>query len=155
MQPFRIRDDARTWFKDLFDRKEFKIGFDPFYFCFIAGIAAKRKLSLPQDDTPELVDYFPEHYNGTRAQTLVALFLARELEQLGVRMDEKRAVHAAIANLICYGSPNHLSDEGVKEFNRYAHGGFDVLLEWFDDRPRSLETFVRAFKRHIDAQLSV
>lgn len=36
----------------------------------------------------------------------------------------------------------YLSGEGVREFNKYAHGGHEVLLEWFEYRPRSLETFL-------------
>lgn len=157
MQPFRVRSDATAWFKELYDRKEFKIGFDAFYFCFIAGVATRRKASIPLEETSELVDYFPEHYNSARAHTLIALFLKTELDELGVEIGEKgekRDVHAAIAKLVDHNSLSKLSGDGVAEFNRYAHGGFDVLAEWFDDRPRSLETFLRAFKRKMDTSLS-
>ncbi len=157
MQPFRIREDALAWFKDLYDRKEFRINFDAFYFCFVAGIASRRKLSFPQDETPELINYFPDGYNGIRAQTLISLFLKTELNELGVAMGEKgekRDVHAAIARLVDYSSLSKLSDEGVSQFNQYAHGGFEALTEWFDDRPRSLETFLRAFKVKLDDALA-
>jgi len=153
MQPFRIREDALAWFKELYSRKEFRIGFDAFYFCFMAGIASRRKLSFTQDETSELVSYFPDGYNGTRGQALVALFLKAELDELGVAMDEtgkKRDVHAAIAKLVDYSAPSKLSAEGTTLFNQYAHGGFEALSEWFDDRPRSLETFLRAFKLKLD-----
>lgn len=157
MQPFRIREDALAWFKELYDRKEFRINFDAFYFCFVAGIASRRKLSFPQDETPELINYFPDGYNGIRAQTLVALFLKTELDELGVAMGEKgekRDVHAAIARLVDYSALSKLSDDGVAQFNQYAHGGFEALTEWFDDRPRSLETFLRAFKLRLDNALA-
>jgi hypothetical protein len=153
MQPFRLKKDAQVWFKDLFDKGDFKIFFDAFYFCFLAGVAAGRKASATTEEAPELVEYFPDGYKHHRAQTLIALFLTKELEQLGVEMDEKRKVHAAIARLVSPESPTHLSDEGMREFNQYAHGGYDVLLQWFDDRPRSLETFLRTFKRQVDARL--
>jgi hypothetical protein len=152
MQPFRIRADARTWFKELRE-KSFKTDFDSFYFCFMAGIIAKRKQAMLLDDTAELVAYFPDRYSG-RGKLLVALFLTRELEQLGVTMNEKAAVHSAIAQLVNPEAPNFLSDDGVREFNKYAHGGYDVLLDWFDDRPRSLETFLRTYKRKVDASLA-
>jgi hypothetical protein len=42
----------------------------------------------------------------------------------------------------------------MREFSKYAHGGFEVLSEWFDDRPRSLETFLRAFKRKVDTRMN-
>ena len=30
----------------------------------------------------------------------------------------------------------------MEEINHYAAGGFDILTDWFDDRPRHLETFL-------------
>jgi hypothetical protein len=157
MLPFRVREDALVWFRELYSRKEFRINFDAFYFCFIAGIASRRKMNCAQDETPELVSYFPDNYNGIRGQSLIALFLKAELDELGVAMDEKgekRDVHAAIARLVDYSSLSKLSADGVTQFNQYAHGGFEVLTEWFDDRPRSLETFLRAFKLKLDDSLT-
>lgn len=107
--------------------------------------------------TSELVSYFPDGYNGTRGQALVALFLKTELDELGVAMDEKgkkRDVHAAIAKLVDYSSLSKLSADGTAQFNQYAHGDFEALTEWFDDRPRSLETFLRAFKFKLDDALA-
>lgn len=153
MQPFRLRLDARQWFKDLRDQRVFKIDFDAFYFCFIAGITTKRKQTVPIDETAELVPYFPDRYTA-RGKLLVALFLKSELEVLGVSMDERREVHAAIAHLVTPEAQNYLSDEGVREFNKYAHGGYEQLIEWFEDRPRSLETFLRAYKRRVDAAMN-
>jgi hypothetical protein len=153
-QPFRIRENARSWFKELRDEKMFRTDFDSFYFCFIAGVAVRRKQSISSEETAELVDYFPDRY-AMRSKLLVALFLTRELQELGVIMSEKGAVHAAIAGLVSPDAQNHLSDSGVREFNRYAHGGFDVLLDWYDERPRSLDTFLLVFKQRIDAALAV
>ncbi|WP_406260207.1 hypothetical protein [Streptomyces chartreusis] len=154
MAPFRIRKEARHWFRDLRDiEKTFKLDFDAYYFCFMAGVVLRQKRSIPYDDTAEIVTSFPERYNQERGKLMVALFLTRELDYLGVRMDEKKSVHAAIAKLVNPESPNHLSDDGMREFNAYAHGGYDVLLDWFDDRPRTLDTFVRIFKQKIDEAL--
>ena len=150
MQPFRLRLDARQWFKDLREQRVFKTDFDAFYFCFIAGVTTKRKEDVPLDETAELVVYFPDRYSS-RGKLLVGLFLKSELEVLGVSMDERPEVHSAIAHLVTPDAPNFLSDEGVREFNKYAHGGYDQLIEWFEDRPRSLETFLRAYKRRIDS----
>ena len=144
---FAIRKKARGWFRDI--RSDLTLDFDAFYFCFIAGIMATRKKDVPAADTGALVENFPGPYKN-RGRLLVALFLSRELECLGVTMSEKKAVHAAIARLVDPNAPNHLSDDGVREFNKYAHGGFEVLQEWFDDRPRSLETFLRAFRRKVE-----
>jgi hypothetical protein len=151
--PFRIRIDARDWFRDLRDvEKSFRTDFDAFYFCFIAGVSSGQKQSATSAETAELVDNFPDRYGG-RGKLLVALFLAQELHEFGILVQDKRAVHTAVARLVNPTAPNHLSDEGVRQFNKYAHGGFDVLLDWFDDRPRSLDSFLRLFKRRMDSVL--
>lgn len=144
---FAIRKDARDWFKDI--RGDLDLDFDAFYFCFIAGVTAKRKKDILAADTASLVDNFPGPYRS-RGRLLVSLFLSRELQFLGITMAEKRTIHSAIARLVNPDAPNYLSDEGVREFNKYCHGGYEVLLEWFEYRPQSLETFLRTFKRRID-----
>lgn len=147
---FAIRKDARDWFKDI--RDDLTLDFDAFYFCFVAGITEKRKKEVTAADTAALVENFPGPYKN-RGRLLIALFLSRELDYLGVTMHEKETVHAAIGDLVDPNAANYLSDNGVREFNKYAHGGYDVLLDWFDDRPRSLETFLRRFHREIDTRV--
>lgn len=148
---FRLRKEARDWFKDLRDReKSFKIDFDSYYFCFLAGIAFPRKRTA--DDAADLVDHFPANY-GPRGKLLVALFLTAELKALGLAFNEKKAVHSAISRFVDPNAPHHMSEEGIREFNKYAHGGYEVLLEWFEDRPRSIDTFLRLFKTKLDEHL--
>ena len=150
--PFRLREDAKKWFADLL-KDGFSVGFDAFYYCFIAGIAKGQKADVLTEEAPELVEYFPDRYRA-RSRLLVALFLTQELHALGVDMNDKLAVNSAISRLIDPNAPSHLSDEGMKEFNRYAYGGFEVLLDWFDDRPRTLETFLRQFKTELNNPLN-
>ena len=148
---FAIRKDARDWFKDI--RGDLDLDFDAFYFCFVAGVAAKRKKDIPAAETASLVDNFPGPYRN-RGRLLVSLFLSRELQFLGITMAEKRTIHSAIARLVDPVASNHLSDEGVREFNKYCHGGYEVLLEWFEYRPQSLETFLRLFSKRVSETLS-
>lgn len=153
---FRIRTDAKKWFKLIDkDKKGFNTDFDILYFCFMAGITARRKRDIPQSQTNELVDYFPDRYTGDRGRLLIAIFLARELEALGITMREKNVVHREISRLISPDSPNYLSSEGLREFNQYIYGGFDVLLDWFNDQPRNLETFLQMYKRKVDVALEI
>ena len=153
MQPFRLRLDAREWFKDLRDQRSFKVDFDAFYFCFMAGVATKCKKEVALSETAELVAHFPDRYSS-RGKSMVGLFLKVELDSLGVSMDERSAVNSTVARLVNPDSQHFLSDEGLREFNRYAHGGYERLREWFDgDRPRSLETFLRIFKSKLDESL--
>lgn len=153
MPPFRIREDALEWFGELYKDNSFEIDFDAYYFCFIAGICSKQKKNVPTEKTNELVDYFPGKYRS-RGNLLVGLFLMREFEDLGVTLAEKEAVHSSIGRLVSPDAQNRLSDDGVREFNRYAHAGFETLFEWFDqDKPRSLETFLGTFKKNVEIVL--
>ena len=150
---FAIRNEARDWFRDIRDDFKTPSGvvpapeFDTFYFCFMAGIITGSKADITASKMSALVENFPGPYKN-RGRLLVALFLRRELDYLGVTMVEKQLVRDEISRLVDPEKPNYLSDEGVREFNRYASGGFEVLkYEWFqNDRPRSLETFLREFK---------
>ena len=147
---FRLRKDARTWFKGI--RGSLNMDFDIYYFCLMAGLATRAKLDATQSETAEIVQYFPGEY-GTKGRLIVALFLKTELEELGVSMEERAAVHDTISRMVKPNSPSNLSDEGEREMNKYAHGGFGVLTEWFDDRPRTLETFLPLYKRYLDKAL--
>lgn len=149
MQPFRLRLDARKWFRDLRDQNMFEIDFDAFYFCFVTGIVTGTKVAVPTMETAELVDNFPEKYKS-RGKLLVGLFLKSELDLLGISMMDRRAVRTTIGRFVSPESPSFLSGEGINEFNRYAHGGYERLIEWFESRPHSLETFLRDFKRRMD-----
>ena len=153
---FFIRKEARHWFRDV--KNEFSAlpgarnapDFDAFYFCFIAGITMNRKESLPQEETAQLVPGFPEAYKS-RGSLLVSLFLCRELKSRGVDLTERQRVRDVLSELVQPQAQNLLSDDGVREFNKYSFGGYDVLLDWFDHhRPTSLETFLRTFKRRIE-----
>lgn len=151
MTPFRVRKDARKWFNELYRDGSFRIDFDAFYFCFVAGVATGRKRAMTGDDTSEMTDRFPGPY-GASSKILVGLFLSAEIRKLGLVMSERERVHLEIAKLVRYDSVNHLTAAGVAEFCQYAHGGYEALLEWFDDRPRTLETFERQFKRSLESR---
>ena len=144
---FAIRKNARDWWFAKI-KGQFEVDFDIFYFCFIAGIAKDRKASFSGSDVVALVENFPGRYKD-RGALLVSLFLSRELKSLGVTLNDKQAIRSQISNLVRHNVQNYLSDEGVREFNKYAHGGFDVLQEWFEDRPRSLDTFLRIFHQKV------
>lgn len=157
---FILRTDARKWFEPLRGSLVAPTGasqawhFDAFYFCFIAGIASGTKApSLPSgDDRIPVVEHFPGPYR-TRGRLVVSVFLAHELASLGVEMDDKQMVREAVARLVNPHSANYLTDYGVQELSKYAAGGFDVLLEWFDHQPRSLHSFLQMFKEFVDESI--
>lgn len=148
---FRLRKDAKPWFKDI--RGKLNYDFDEYYFCLMAGLAAGVKKDVPQSETDELVQSFPGEYRK-RGRIIVALFLKTELAQMGVSLTERSALNQSIDTLVEPTSPSTLSDEGEHELNKYADGGFEVLTEWLEDRPRTLETFLPLFKRRLDEALA-
>ena len=147
--PFRLSKDAREWFRDLEDG--FDIDFDIYYLCLMAGLSTGKKESVPTTQAPELVDYFPADYQSKR-RVIVALFLSKELEALGISMSERDQVYGQIAKLVDPLTPSGLSDVGMREMNRYSYGGFDVLAnEWFEERPRIMEVFLPIFKKNLSS----
>lgn len=154
--PFRITKESEKWFSEIREKDDngFSLGFDILYFCFMAGISkGKKDKDIVQDQTSELVDYFPGRYRD-KGYLLVALFLSTELRQLGINISEKETVYSEISKLVNVNAPSKLSDEGMHEFNKYVYGGFDVLMDWFDDKPQSLETFLMQFKIELDKNLN-
>jgi hypothetical protein len=154
MADFRILKDARPWFKDLYSKEEgLVIDFEIYYFCLMAGLATGKKRSdLTTTDTTELVQHFPGRYKE-RGKIIVSLFLARYLASLGVTLTDKKTAHNQISKLISPTSPNYLSDDGMKELNKYAAAGYEEIVGWFEDRPRTLESFLRTFALKIATQV--
>jgi hypothetical protein len=148
MGVFRLRKESKSWFKDIVNKNALQLDFDVYYFCLVAGLATKIKRDLPTAETSELVETFPGRYRD-RSKIIIALFLARELDSLGVTLKDKKTAHNQISRLVRPDSPNCLSDEGMKELNKYAAGGFEAISSWFEDRPRSLDTFLRIFSMKI------
>jgi len=100
-----------------------------------------------------LAQDFPGEYRS-RGRIIAALLLTKELKKLGIRFEEGATLHKEIAKLIDPLSSTHLSSVGMDEINHYSFGGFDVLTEWFDDRPRHLETFLPKFRAQLKTALS-
>ena len=151
MADFRILKDAKTWFKDIYSKEEgLTIDFEIYYFCLMAGLAiGKKRADLTTNETSELVQHFPGRYKE-KGKLIVSLFLARYLASLGVTLTDKKTAHNQISKLISPTSPSYLSDEGMKELNKYAAAGYEEIIGWFEERPRTLESFLRTFALKID-----
>ncbi|WP_207462159.1 hypothetical protein [Azospirillum sp. SYSU D00513] len=150
---FRLRTDAEKWFSEI--EGELDLKFDIYYFCLIAGFAAVRKSSLTSADKPAFVDDFPGDYKLQQNLLLGGLIDAelRDLLGRGVTVKDKPVVQKSVSRLLtAAGASTHLSggtDGGAARMNEYASGGFDVLFERMIDKPRKLETFLRAYAKLI------
>jgi hypothetical protein len=143
--PFRLRRDSRKWFQDI--AGDFEVDFDMYYLCLVAGLAAGgRRAEVKTSDTTELVDTFPGSYRE-KGRVIIALFLATEIERMGISQDDREAVHKQIRELVDPRTPSQLSEDGMKLMNQISYGVFDVLTEQFDDRPRSIESFLVGYDR--------
>lgn len=147
---FRLRVDAKKWFRNI--DSVFDVDFDIYYLCLMAGLATGRKEDATQSEAKDLVNEFPGPYK-TQGRLITALFLSRELKALGIKPTERTALHSAIRNLVDPSSAAHLSDIGMKELNKYAFGGFEVLNEWFQEKPQTIETFLPLYKQYLDSAL--
>lgn len=142
--PFRLRRDARSWFRDL--ESQFELDFDMYHLCLVAGLSDKRKTKIPDDDTTVLVENFPGDYRSY-GRVIVGFFLTVELEVLGVGGADRESLNRTINRLVDPASQSYLSNEGMRAMNQYSYGGFEVVSEWFEDRPR---TFGGFFPRYYD-----
>ena len=148
--PFRLRRDARQWFRYIYS--SFSLDFDLYYLCLMAGLTESRLENTAAADTTELVDNFPGEYR-TKGRLIVSLFLSRELRRMAVDYSERAAVHQTINQLVDPLAPSHLSESGLRQINKYAFGGYEVLTEWFPDPPRRVETFLVAYMRKLRSAL--
>jgi hypothetical protein len=147
---FRIKNEAKDWFKHIKDNMEF--AFDYYYLCLMVGLASKQKKDqdIPESDTAELTQDFPGDYR-LRGRLIIALFIKTDLELMGINLAEKVALNEYFHKLVDPHSSSGLSNEGERLINRYANRGFEILTEWFDDKPRNLEIFLPMYKRKLDS----
>lgn len=146
---FRLLHDAERWFRYI--RPSFDYDFDVYYFCLIAGLTdGYLRSDIPSSQTKDLVDNFPGKYRE-KGRLIIGFFLSRHLKKMGVSFDERDALNATINPLINPDSPSRLSDEGIRYFNHYSYGGFEVLTNHFLEEPRNAEVFLPEYHRMISS----
>lgn len=144
---FRLPREAESWFSGI--RKEFSLEFDIYYFCLMAGLAKRETDTIPTSETKDVINRFPQEYRA-EAKIIISLFLKTELNLIGINLKDRKAVNETIRNYVETGSPTHLSDEGEKQINKYVNRGLQVLKEYFNDKPRTLEVFLLRFAKMIN-----
>jgi hypothetical protein len=143
---FRLPNDAKNWFRFITNDKEsgFNIDFDIYYFCLMAGLNEGKKRPLTNSESYEFVQTFPKEYKTNR-HLIIALFLKKEMDFLGVSLKEKEAINKELKHLIDPNSPTNLSDKGLRELNQYAFKGFEIFQDQFLSEPKHLESFILEF----------
>ncbi len=151
MARFRMRNDARTWFKQIADFEHFRTDFDQYYLCLMAGFASGR--SNETGTTTEMVENFVEDYKEA-SRFLIGLLVMAELKKAGIEIFERDSVRDMFKRLVDPHSPNQLTDEGMRRMNAYASGGYDYLSEQRETKPYSGEEFLRDYAQLIEAAIA-
>ncbi len=151
MARFRMRNDARAWFKQIADFEHFRTDFDQYYLCLMAGFASGR--SSESGTTTEMVENFVEDYKEA-SRFLIGLLVIAELKKAGIEIFERDSVRDMFKRLVDPHSPNQLTDEGMRRMNAYASGGYDFLSEQRETKPFSGEEFIRDYAQLIDQALA-
>lgn len=147
MARFRMRNDARTWFKQIADFEHFKTDFDQYYLCLMAGFSSGR--SNESGATTEMVENFVEDYKEA-SRFLIGLLVMAELKTAGIGILERDSVRDMFKRLVDPHSPNQLTDEGMRRMNAYASGGYDYLSERRETKPYSGDEFLRDYAQLIN-----
>ena len=150
MAHFRMREDCKTWFKNITKTGSGKPGltldFDAYFICMLLGLATGRR-SSPTDHgkkMSDLIERFPEAYRSQ--QRLVAgLLIWAELARRGIDIKEKQGVQDVVVELLSSQNFTGLSNEGINLLDKYASGGFDVLTDKYEQKPDRFEQFIREF----------
>ncbi len=142
--PFRLREDAEGWFKELDGKEPARTKFDLYYFCLMAGLASGRTSDPSDFGAREIIDEFIQDYQPAQ-RLLIGLLVTAEVGRGGIDLSEKEAVRAVFGRLVAPDSRSQLTEEGMRCMNAYASGGYDFLSETRDVAPASPEEFLRDF----------
>lgn len=153
MPDFRMRADCRAWFQRILRRSDLKLLFDPYYLCFLVGVAAGRR-SKPTEggiEAPAFVDAFPRPYDQQQ-RLLLGLMLAAELRREEIDVSDRTSVNEVVSAL---AGVSGLTSAGVNVMNEYASAGFDVLMTSYDgEEPWTLEEFMPRYLRILEVLLA-
>jgi len=126
---FELSDGAQTYYKQINQRSKsgkFGIQFDFYYLCCILGML---KGKFPQlESGNELTRTFPAEYYKQRYH-IIGLLIDAEIKRTGLDPQNRDNLEKFMLKLVSMENPTHLSDEGEKYLNRYAEGGYQLIVE--------------------------
>ena len=146
MAHFRLRVDAQNWFSELRKHPQFKVMFDLYYFCLMAGFATDRssEQGLAGAGASDMVEDFTSDHRPTKL-LLIGLLVIAELRKEGIDVSEKTAVRSAFRRLVDPTNASQLTEFGTRRMNAYASGGYEYLAECRDTKPYKPEEFLRDY----------
>ena len=142
MAYFRLRKDAEKWFREIAENPPFKVKWDIYYLCLMAGFAAGR--SSESTAATDLTERFVEEYRPAK-HFIIGLLVIAELKFTGVNRADKAQVRELFKKLVQPNGTNDLTDFGMRRMNAYASGGYEYLAENREQRPFYVEEFLQSY----------
>jgi len=148
--PFRLKNEVDSWFSQIHKQGPLKTKFDLYYFCLMAGFSANKKSSSVEAIASEITDNFVAEYKPVQ-RLIIGLLIVAEIKKLGIEITDKDEVQGILIRYTTPESLTHLTEEGLKQLNCYASGGFDYLTKVFPTKPHTLEEFLRRYTQVVDS----
>ena len=136
---FRLSKDHIDWFVGI--KKDYKINFDLYYFCFILGIASNSK---GEEDGVDMIDHFPQDYRSV-SNLILGLLISAEAKNMGINITERKNATKHLDIFIDPAEPSKLSSEGQRTANLYADGGCKLLRQKLE-KPYYLGEFISRYR---------
>jgi hypothetical protein len=151
MADFRLREDADEFFRHIQTTAPFRTKWDVYHLCAMVGLFGQRSSDPTEEGiaAPVFVQYMIDEYKPIEL-ILVALILLAQMARVGYRIEDRQEIQQLLAQLIDPRA-SALGQEGVTLLNRYASGGFDLLVERYGDvPPRVPEEFLTRYVSILD-----
>lgn len=126
---FELSNGAKRYYKAIQDTSisgKFKLEFDFYYLCCVLGMVKGRFPEL--EDGTEVTRTFPVEYQNQHYH-IIGLLIDAEIRRTGLDVSNRTNLEKFMLKLVSMDNPTHLSDEGEKYLNRYAEGGYQIILE--------------------------
>lgn len=151
---FKLPKEARSYFKLIDDRSnnKFKILFDRYYLCLMAGFSCKTLGKQEEIENADFLDSYPELYVD-KAELIAGLLINSEMERQGIDSTEQKSVENLILQVIDNNSSTKLSNKGLDLLNCYAASGMNFIR---DNIPKTseLETFLVYYQQLLNPKIT-
>jgi len=149
--PFKLKDQAFSWFKHIDKKPPLTTQFDLYYLCLLIGLISGKSDSVDQPSI--FIDHFVTGYYPYR-RIIAGLLLHTELKHFGIALSESDEIKQKI-ELLLSSSDNMLTKEGFDKLNSYASGGFNIICATIIDKPRNTAEFLLQYSSLLKSEMSI
>ena len=128
----------------------FKDSLDLFYLSLLVGLKHNLKSSIDKYELGELTDEWTTELseNSNAKDYIIAIYLTELIKNV---QNDKVAIKEILNRSLDSKKKSSLSKEGFKEVHEYCFGGYEKILETFNNQPpSSIVDFFYKYKKLID-----